>query len=140
MHMCADNLPSSSHSVSNLKALTRFCFISMQHTLSKRAPFPVWVLHDWDDDECIQILDKCKEAITKEKAGKVLIVEAVIEEETEDKLEDARLMLDMVMMAHTTNGKERTLKEWSYLRHKAGFNHFNIKCIQAVQSIIEAYP
>ncbi|KAJ8452952.1 hypothetical protein Cgig2_014715 [Carnegiea gigantea] len=102
--------------------------------------FLKWVLHDWDDEECIQILNKCKEAIIKEKAGKVIIVEAVIEEETEDKLEDARLMLDMVMMAHTTNGKERTLKEWSHIVDKAGFNHINVKPIQAVQSVIEVYP
>jgi len=98
------------------------------------------VLHDWGDEECIQILNKCREAITKEKAGKVIIVEAVIEEEGEDKLDDVRLMLDMAMMAHTTNGKERTLKEWSHLLHKAGFNQFNVKPIQAVQSIIQAYP
>lgn len=102
------------------------------------AVFLKWVLHDWDDDECIQILNKCKEAITKEKAGKVIIVDAVIEEETEDKLEDARLMCDMAMMAHTINGKERTLKEWRHILHKAGFNHFNVKSIQAVQSVIEA--
>ena len=66
-------------------------------------------------------------------------MEAVIEEETEDKLQDARLMLDMVMMAHTTNGKERTLREWSHIVHKAGFNHFNVKPIQVVQSVIETY-
>ncbi|KAJ8452951.1 hypothetical protein Cgig2_014714 [Carnegiea gigantea] len=98
------------------------------------------VLHDWGDEECIQILNKCKESITKEKAGKVIIVEAVIEEKTEDKLENVRLMLDMVMMAHTTNGKERTLKEWSHLLHKAGFNHFSVTPTQGFQSIIEAYP
>ncbi|KAJ8452953.1 hypothetical protein Cgig2_014716 [Carnegiea gigantea] len=102
--------------------------------------FDGWVLHDWDDEECIQIVNKCKEAMAKEKAGKVIIVEAVIEGETEDKLEDARLMLDMVIMAHTTNGKERTFKEWSHILHKAGFNHLNVKPIQAIQSVIKAYP
>ncbi|KAJ8452950.1 hypothetical protein Cgig2_014713 [Carnegiea gigantea] len=73
--------------------------------------FLKWVLHDWDDEECIQILNNCKEAIIKEKAGKVIIVEAVIEEETEDKLEDARLMLDMVMMAHTSNVADLPMEE-----------------------------
>lgn len=73
-----------------------------------------WVLHDWGDEECIQILKQCKEAISKDK-GKVVIVETVFEDSTKDKYEDARLMLDMVMLAHTTNGKEMTLKEWSEL-------------------------
>ncbi|ONH92381.1 hypothetical protein PRUPE_8G171600 [Prunus persica] len=76
-----------------------------------------WVLHDWEDDECIRILKKCREAIPEDK-GKVIIIEAVIDEEDEkedSKLTNVRLMLDMVMMAHTNTGKERTLKEWVYV-------------------------
>ncbi|KAH7518340.1 hypothetical protein FEM48_Zijuj09G0161100 [Ziziphus jujuba var. spinosa] len=100
-----------------------------------------WVLHDWGDEECIQILKKCKEAIPKDK-GKVIIVEAVIEEEDEkkDKLSDVRLMLDMVMMAHTSTGKERTWKEWEYVLGQVGFTRRTIRPIDAVQSIIEAFP
>ncbi|XP_048337575.2 acetylserotonin O-methyltransferase [Ziziphus jujuba] len=105
------------------------------------AVFIMWVLHDWGDEECIQILKKCKEAIPKDK-GKVIIVEAVIEEEDEkkDKLSDVRLMLDMVMMAHTSTGKERTLKEWEYVLGQVGFSRRTIRPIDAVQSIIEAFP
>ena len=101
-----------------------------------------WVLHDWADDECINILRNCREAIPKDK-GKVIIIEAVIEEgvDTErDKLEYVRLMLDMVMMAHTNKGKERTSKEWAYVLTEAGFTRHTIKRIKAVQSVIEAYP
>ncbi|GAB2227888.1 hypothetical protein Droror1_Dr00009716 [Drosera rotundifolia] len=99
-----------------------------------------WVLHDWSDDECIQILHKCKEAIPSDK-GKVIIVEAVVREIIDhDKLEHVRLMLDMVMMAHTSKGKERTFKEWEHVIHRAGFSRFVIKPIHAVQSIIVAYP
>jgi hypothetical protein len=96
-------------------------------------------LHDWDDDECIQILKKCKEAIPPE-TGKVIIVEAVIDGGGEDKLKDVALMLDMVMMAHTTRGKERTAKEWAYVLSEAGFSRHTVKRIRAVQSVIEAYP
>ncbi|KAL2925169.1 Acetylserotonin O-methyltransferase [Bienertia sinuspersici] len=101
--------------------------------------FMKWVLHDWGDEECIQILQQCKEAIPKDN-GKVIIVEAIIDDGTKDEFEDTRLMLDMVMWAHTTNGKERTLKEWSYLLKEAGFCQYNVKHIQAVQSVIEAFP
>ncbi|KAI5315155.1 hypothetical protein L3X38_044331 [Prunus dulcis] len=100
------------------------------------------VLHDWGDDECIRILKKCREAIPEDK-GKVIIVEAVIDEkdEKEDiKLTNVRLMLDMVMMAHTNTGKERTLKEWGYVLGEAGFSRHTITPIHAVPSVIQAFP
>ncbi|XP_022749211.1 3'-hydroxy-N-methyl-(S)-coclaurine 4'-O-methyltransferase-like [Durio zibethinus] len=103
------------------------------------AAFLMWVLHDWDDEECTKILKKCREAIPQDK-GKVIIVDAVLEENQDDKLDFVRLMLDMVMMAHTNKGKERTLKEWSYVLEESGFTRFNVKPIHAVQSVIEAYP
>lgn len=96
-------------------------------------------MHDWGDDECIQILKKCREAIPEGK-GKVIIVEAVMEEEEENKYKDVGLMLDMVMMAHTNIGKERTLKEWAYVLSQAGFTTHTVKHIDAVQSVIAAYP
>ncbi|KDP20353.1 hypothetical protein JCGZ_06876 [Jatropha curcas] len=71
--------------------------------------------------------------------GKVIIVEAVIDEANDDKLEFVRLALDMVMMAHTT-GKERTSKEWEYVLKEAGFSRHTIKSIATLQSVIEAFP
>ncbi|KAJ7980563.1 O-methyltransferase family protein [Quillaja saponaria] len=104
------------------------------------AAFLMWVLHDWGDEECIHILKKCREAIPEDK-GKVIIVEAVLEEgKEENKLKDVRLMLDMVMMAHTDTGKERTLREWDYVIKEAGFSHYTVKPIRAVQSVIIAFP
>ncbi|TYH22917.1 hypothetical protein ES288_A04G168900v1 [Gossypium darwinii] len=104
------------------------------------AAFLMWVLHDWDDEECIKILKKCREAIPEDK-GKVIIVEAVLEEDKEgDELGVARLMLDTATMVITNKGRERTLKEWSYVLRQSGFTRFNVKPIRAVQSVIEAYP
>ncbi|MBA0633523.1 hypothetical protein Godav_024516 [Gossypium davidsonii] len=104
------------------------------------AAFLMWVLHDWDDEECIKILKKCREAIPEYK-GKVIIVEAVLEEDKEgDELGAVGLMLDMMMMAITNKGKERTLKEWSYVLRQSGFTRFNVKPTRTVQSVIEAYP
>ncbi|GMH02935.1 hypothetical protein Nepgr_004774 [Nepenthes gracilis] len=100
----------------------------------------MWVLHDWGDDECVQVLQKCREAIPGGK-GKVIIVEAVIGEKKEDdELEDVRLMLDMVMMAHTGKGKERTLEEWKHLIMESGFSRFTVNPLHAVQSVIVLYP
>ena len=98
------------------------------------------MLHDWGDEDCIRIVRNCKEAIPEDK-GKVIIVEAVIVEEDRSRgLSDVRLMVDMVMMAHTNNGKERTEAEWKSLLSAAGFSRYKIKPIPAVQSVIEAYP
>ncbi|KAK7848914.1 acetylserotonin o-methyltransferase [Quercus suber] len=98
-----------------------------------------WILHDWGDNECIQILKKCREAVLENK-GKVIIVDAVIEEAEIDELTDVRLALDMAMMAHTNKGKERTLKEWGFVLGEAGFSRYTMKTIHAVQSVIEAFP
>ena len=72
----------------------------------------------------------------------MIIVEAVIEkhQNKEDKLKDVGLLLDMIMMAHTTKGKERTLEEWTYVLREAGFPRHTVRSIAAVQSVIEAFP
>ncbi|KAG8364440.1 hypothetical protein BUALT_Bualt19G0129100 [Buddleja alternifolia] len=102
--------------------------------------FLMFVLHDWGDDECIQILKKCREAIPKD-TGKVIIADAVIGQGGEDdKYTDVRLALDMVMLAHTETGKERTIEEWKYVVNAAGFTRFTVKSIQSVISLVEAYP
>ncbi|KAI3736429.1 hypothetical protein L6452_15970 [Arctium lappa] len=97
------------------------------------------VLHDWRDKECIDILKKCREAIP-EDTGKVIIVEAIIGRKEDHEFKEVGLMLDMMMMAQTCNGKERTLEEWSYVIHEAGFTRYTIKHIRAYHSLIEVYP
>ncbi|CAN1276291.1 Acetylserotonin O-methyltransferase [Linum perenne] len=92
---------------------------------------------DMNDEECIEILKRCREAMSD--GGKVIIVEAVVDEEKEDKFEQVRLLLDMVMMAHTTNGKERTLKEWEHVLHQSGFSRITVTPIKALQSVIQAF-
>ncbi|KAL0349279.1 UNVERIFIED_CONTAM: Acetylserotonin O-methyltransferase [Sesamum angustifolium] len=99
----------------------------------------MWILHDWSDTLCIDILKKCKEAVPAD-TGKVIIVEAVIDEEGGDEYTGARLAIDMAVMAATINGKERTTKEWGQLLDAAGFKRHNIKRMKAIESVIEAYP
>lgn len=100
-----------------------------------------WVLHDWGDEECIEILKKCKEAVGEK--GRVMIAEAVIEESggVETKKKEVGLMLDMVMMAHTNIGKERTVREWEYVIKEAGFTTFSVSHIpSSIKSLITAFP
>lgn len=98
-----------------------------------------WVLHDWSDSACVEILKKCKEAIPPH--GKVIIVEAVVDEDGGgDEYYGARLSLDMIMMAVTVQGKERTHKEFSRLLDEAGYSSHVVKNIRTIESVIEAYP
>ncbi|CAN4112600.1 unnamed protein product [Withania somnifera] len=103
--------------------------------------FLMSVLHDWGDEECIQILKNCIKVIPKD-TGKVIIVEAVLEEKIgkEKCLKDVGFLLDMIMMAHTTNGKERTANEWVHILTAAGFSRHSIVQIPAIECVILAYP
>ncbi|PIN10739.1 Hydroxyindole-O-methyltransferase [Handroanthus impetiginosus] len=99
----------------------------------------MWILHDWSDDLCIDILKKCKEAIPAD-IGKVIIVDAIMDEEGGNEYMGARLAMDMTIMSATEKGKERTDKEWAQLLNIAGFSRHTIKHLEAIESVIEAYP
>ncbi|KAM6549210.1 hypothetical protein CsatB_020886 [Cannabis sativa] len=110
------------------------------------AIFMKWILHDWSDEDCVKILKNCRKAIAEE-SGKVIIVESVLEEESNNNnnnnnevFGDTALVLDLVMVAHTTGGKERTQKQWKTILEQGGFPRYNFIKIKALPSIIEAYP
>ncbi|CAH2075766.1 unnamed protein product [Thlaspi arvense] len=75
-----------------------------------------WILHDWSDEENIKILKRCEEAIpSKEKGGKVIIIDMVVENKKEDNESiETQLFFDMLVMILLT-GRERTDKEWAKL-------------------------
>ncbi|KAL5556879.1 hypothetical protein UlMin_039115 [Ulmus minor] len=94
------------------------------------------ILHDWGDEECIRILKKCKEAVPQDK-GIVIILDAVIDKENKT---NVGLILDISMIVHTNEGKERTLEEWGYVLGKAGFSRYTVKSTNAATSVIKAFP
>ncbi|XP_039054630.1 xanthohumol 4-O-methyltransferase-like [Hibiscus syriacus] len=98
-----------------------------------------WILHDWGDEDCIQILKNCRKAIPRGK-GKVIIVEVVLKPDGNGLYDDLGFVLDLVMIAHTRCGKERTEVEWKRILEQGGFSRYNIIDIPALTSIIEAYP
>ncbi|KAK7300846.1 hypothetical protein RJT34_11697 [Clitoria ternatea] len=100
-----------------------------------------WILHDWSDEACMNILKKCKEAITRKgKEGKVIIIDMVMDnEKRDDEYVETQLFFDMLMMVLVT-GKERTRKEWDKLISSVGFNSYKITPILGLRSVIEIYP
>ncbi|MED6127625.1 putative O-methyltransferase 3 [Stylosanthes scabra] len=101
-----------------------------------------WILHDWNDEECLKILKNCKEAImSKGKGGKVIIIDMVIMEEEKKKCDDdtsveTQLFFDMLMMVLLA-GKQRNEKEWAKLIFSAGFSNYKISPILGLRSLIE---
>ena len=72
------------------------------------------VLHDWNDEQCLQILSNCHKAM--KPGSKLLVIESVIPEE--DSPHPGKYM-DINMLA-MTGGMERTEKEFAGLFQKAG--------------------
>nr|Q6VMW1.1 RecName: Full=Flavonoid 7-O-methyltransferase 1B; Short=MpOMT1B; AltName: Full=7,8,4'-trihydroxy-flavone 7-O-methyltransferase; AltName: Full=Apigenin 7-O-methyltransferase; AltName: Full=Isorhamnetin 7-O-methyltransferase; AltName: Full=Kaempferol 7-O-methyltransferase; AltName: Full=Luteolin 7-O-methyltransferase; AltName: Full=Naringenin 7-O-methyltransferase; AltName: Full=Quercetin 7-O-methyltransferase; AltName: Full=Scutellarein 7-O-methyltransferase [Mentha x piperita]AAR09599.1 flavono len=100
----------------------------------------MFVLHNWSDEECVEILKRCKDAVPKNK-GKVIIIDAVIDEDGNgDEFTGARLGLDVTMMANMFEGRERTYVEWAHIINEAGFRRHVVKNIKTLESVIEAYP
>jgi len=100
-----------------------------------------WILHDWSDEECVKILKKCKEAISRKgKEGKVIIIDMVVDKEMkDDESFETQLLFDILMMVLVT-GKERNKKEWVKLFSSAGFNNYKITPFVGSRSLIEIYP
>lgn len=111
------------------------------------AIFMKWIMHDWSDEDCIKILKNCRKAIPD--TGKVIIVDVVLEADQGDDIVKKKkkaldpnlgIVFDLVMVAHSSGGKERTEKEWKTILLEGGFGRYNIIDIPALQSVIEAFP
>ncbi|RWR89530.1 5'-desmethyl-yatein O-methyltransferase [Cinnamomum micranthum f. kanehirae] len=84
------------------------------------AIFMKWILHDWDDERCIKVLNNCWKALPD--AGKVIIVEFVLPTETTtDPISRRIIGSDLVMLAVNEGGKERTFQEFQALGKQSGF-------------------
>ncbi|XP_042485022.1 3'-hydroxy-N-methyl-(S)-coclaurine 4'-O-methyltransferase-like [Macadamia integrifolia] len=95
-----------------------------------------YILHDWNDEKCMKILEQCKEATPA--GGKVIIVEMVMDINQEMDMYPV-LVSDMFMMV-SLGGKERTREEWEKLIHDAGYSKCKITPFLPLASLIEAYP
>ncbi|KAI7749345.1 hypothetical protein M8C21_032951 [Ambrosia artemisiifolia] len=100
-----------------------------------------WILHDWNDEECAQILKRCKEAISsKDNKGKLIIIDMVVmNEEPGNKTLETQLRCDMTMMTLAT-GRERNEKDWAKLFSNVRFSDYKITPILGFRSVIEVYP
>lgn len=92
------------------------------------------IIHDWSDQECLQILRTCRAAMS-EKA-RLLVVEAVVPPGNE--FHPSKDM-DILMMVFAA-GRERTTEEFRELYQQASFKLTKITPTPSVLSIIEGVP
>ncbi|KAG7962414.1 hypothetical protein I3843_09G064900 [Carya illinoinensis] len=134
------------HVVANLPESSNFNYVGgdmFQSIPPADAIMFKWIMHDWNDEDCVNILKRCKEAITSKgykEGNKVIIIDVVINEEKDDEdITKAKLLFDTLMMV-LLPGKERTKKEWEKLFLEAGFSRYKIAASYGMKSLIEVYP
>ncbi|GEO08280.1 methyltransferase [Segetibacter aerophilus] len=89
------------------------------------------IIHDWNDEQCITILQNCEKVMAEN--GKVLVVEMVVPEGNEP---SPAKFLDLQMLQFLP-GCERTKEEYSVLFDKAGLKLSRIIPTMSPFSIIE---
>ncbi|GFP90739.1 caffeic acid 3-o-methyltransferase 1 [Phtheirospermum japonicum] len=91
------------------------------------AIFLKWIFHDWSDEHCIKILKNCYESLPEN--GKLIWVDAVVPEAPDTGLPTKNVVnADLMMLAQSPSGRERTEKECLGLAKLAGFEKFKSVC------------
>ncbi|KAL4322892.1 hypothetical protein HN51_068066 [Arachis hypogaea] len=131
--------------VKNLKGTNNLSYVGgdMFQSIPKAdAVLLKWILHDWGDNDCLKILNKCKDAISNnKKRGKIIIIDIVIDDGKQDHpdITQAKLQMDLTVTTYY-NGKERTTQEWKKLFTEANCQHYKISPLTGYMSLIEVYP
>lgn len=92
------------------------------------------ILHDWDDERCITLLRRCREAIPA--GGRLLVIDAVIPPGNDP---HPAKIVDMVMMG-VLPGRERTEREFAQLFSAAGFALMRVIPTHSMLAIVEGKP
>ncbi|XP_062016885.1 (S)-scoulerine 9-O-methyltransferase-like [Rosa rugosa] len=78
-----------------------------------------WVLHNWDDDLCKKILERCWEALPE--IGKVIVVEFALPEILENTTDLKKIVALDIMMMSIFSSRQRKINEFDGLSKAAGF-------------------
>lgn len=73
------------------------------------------IIHNWDDNNAIRILNNCHKAMTK--PGKLILIESLINDKNQF---DVTKWMDLNMLV-STNGRERNENEYKMLLKRANF-------------------
>ncbi|KAJ6797361.1 tricetin 3',4',5'-O-trimethyltransferase-like [Iris pallida] len=96
------------------------------------------VLHNWSDEHCLKVLKNCWKALPPH--GKVIVMDCVLPTYPDSTTAaQGAINIDLLMLAITTGGKERTVKEFEYLAKEAGFSGSKAICSYANSWVLEFY-
>jgi O-methyltransferase domain/Dimerisation domain len=94
-----------------------------------------WVLHDWSDESCSNILRNCFNALSPR--GALLIIEGVLNDDFSGALFKALLSLHM-LVACEPGARERNEEEYRTLLEEAGFNEVVVIRLKALRDLVVA--
>jgi hypothetical protein len=93
-----------------------------------------WILHDWDDEECVRLLNVCRQAMHTN--SRLLVADVVIDPGRSDELTYA---MDLEMLV-SLGGKERTAAEFAAIYDAAGLRLTRIIPTASMYSLVEGVP
>ena len=93
------------------------------------------VIHDWPDEEAIQILTNVRSAMG-DKDARLVLIEMVVGEPDPVM---SRVLTDLHMLVNFS-ARERTEAEWARVLEPAGFRISRIQPARSLFSVIEATP
>ncbi|XP_010430401.1 PREDICTED: indole glucosinolate O-methyltransferase 4 [Camelina sativa] len=98
-----------------------------------------WILHDWNDEDCLKILRNCWTSLSEK--GKVILVDMLtpVEPKTNDTYSNIVLGMDMIMLTQLSGGKERSFPQIETLAFGSGFIRCEIICRAYSYSVIELH-
>lgn len=92
------------------------------------------IIHDWSDEDSLKILEQSRQSIAPH--GKIILLERLLGQGDDKEV----CQLDLIMMALTSKGKERTREEYHGLFSQSGFELTRAIPTQGPNYIIEARP
>ena len=91
------------------------------------------ILHDWDDERCVAILKRCREAM--KPGGRIVIIEMIM---GDPQTPGFAALMDLCMLIACPGGRERTLDEFDTLLRAADLQRTAIHAKPLGHSVIEA--
>lgn len=79
------------------------------------------ILHDWDDDRAVAILEACRSQMTA--GSKLIVIERIIPKCGDAHLRVETFLADLEMLVMTPGGRERSEQEFRALFDRAGLVH-----------------
>jgi orsellinic acid C2-O-methyltransferase len=94
------------------------------------------VLHNWDDERCIAILRRCREAMAA--GARLLLIERLVPERVGASAKDRALARSDLTMLVGPGGRERAQREFVVLLEAAGLAVVQVHATRGAMSVIEA--